>query len=63
LAQVSVNSPLSPFFGFAGVLLLAFGILWNVLTAGGQFANQDSPGFPRASRHNQKAPRAREALW
>jgi hypothetical protein len=45
-----LDNPFSPFFGFAGVFFLVFGILWNVLTAGGQFANAGSPGFPRASR-------------
>jgi hypothetical protein len=45
-----LDNPFSPFFSFAGIFFLAFGILWNVLTAGGQFANTDSPGFPRASR-------------
>jgi hypothetical protein len=45
-----LDNPFSPLFGFAGVFFLVFGILWSVLTAGGQFANTSSPGFPRASR-------------
>jgi hypothetical protein len=45
-----LDNPFSPLFGFAGVFFLVFGILWSVLTAGGQFANTGSPGFPRASR-------------
>jgi hypothetical protein len=45
-----LDNPFSPLFGFAGVFFLVFGIMWSVLTAGGQFANTSSPGFPRASR-------------
>jgi hypothetical protein len=45
-----LDNPFSPLFGFAGVFFLVFGILWSILTAGGQFANTSSPGFPRASR-------------
>jgi hypothetical protein len=45
-----LNSPLALFFGFAGIFFTAFGILWGVLTAGGKFANFDSPAFPRLSR-------------
>ena len=45
-----LDNPFSPLFGFAGVFFLVFGIMWSVLTAGGQFANTNSPGFPRASR-------------
>lgn len=44
-----LDNPFSPLFGFAGVAFLVFGIVWNVLGAGG-FANQDTPGLPRASR-------------
>jgi len=45
-----LDNPLSLFFGFAGVFFTAFGILWSVITAGGRFANFDSPAFPRLSR-------------
>jgi hypothetical protein len=45
-----LDNPFSPLFGFAGVFFLVFGIMWSVLTAGGQFANTSSHGFPRASR-------------
>jgi hypothetical protein len=31
-------------------MFLVFGIVWNILTAGGQFVNQSSPGLPRDSR-------------
>lgn len=44
-----LDNPFSPLFGFAGVFFLVFGIVWNILGAGG-FANQASPGLPRASR-------------
>lgn len=51
LTQTSfLDNPFSPFFEFAGVFFLVFGILWNVLTAGGRFANTSTPAFPRASR-------------
>lgn len=45
-----LDNPFSPLFGFAGVLFLAFGILWNVLTVGGRLTNSDSRHFPRGSR-------------
>lgn len=45
-----LDNPFSPLFGFAGVFFLVFGIVWNVLNAGGQFVNHDTPGLPRASR-------------
>lgn len=44
-----LDNPFSPLFSFAGVFFLVFGIVWNVLGAGG-FANQETPGMPRASR-------------
>lgn len=44
-----LDNPFSPLFGFAGVFFLVFGIVWNILGAGG-FANQETPGMPRASR-------------
>jgi hypothetical protein len=45
-----LDNPFSPLFGFAGVAFLAFGIVWNILTAGNGFANADTPGLPRESR-------------
>ncbi|MEM8533441.1 MAG: hypothetical protein AAGF95_21555 [Chloroflexota bacterium] len=45
-----LDRPLSPFFGFAGIFFLLFGIIWNVLTVGGQVVNKESPGFPRTNR-------------
>lgn len=45
-----LDNPLALFFGFAGIFFVAFGILWSVLTAGGKFANFDSPPFPRLNR-------------
>ncbi len=45
-----LDNPLSLFFGFAGIFFTVFGILWGVLTAGGKFANYDSPAFPRINR-------------
>lgn len=51
LTQTSfLDNPFSPFFAFAGVFFLVFGILWGVLTAGGKFANRETPEYPRASR-------------
>jgi hypothetical protein len=51
LAQTGfLSDPFSPFFSFAGVFFLVFGILWGVLTAGGKFANSETPDYPRASR-------------
>lgn len=45
-----LDNPFSPLFAFAGVFFLVFGILWNVLTIGGRFANTGTPAFPRAGR-------------
>lgn len=45
-----LDNPFSLLFGFTGVFFIVFGILWGVLTAGGRFANTDSPSFPRVSR-------------
>lgn len=42
-----IDEPLGPFF--AGVGLIAFGTLWDVLT-GGTWANASSAAFPRTSR-------------
>lgn len=44
-----IEDPFSPFFSFAGVSFLAFGILWELLTIG-SWANSSSPGLPRLSR-------------
>lgn len=45
-----LDDPYSPlFFGYSGVGFLAFGILWDVLTAG-SWANRGTQGLPRASR-------------
>ncbi len=45
-----LDNPFSPLFGIAGVFFLVFGIAWSILTAGGKFVNQSSPGLPRDSR-------------
>ena len=45
-----LDDPYSPlFFGYSGIGFLAFGILWDVLTAG-SWANQGTEGLPRVSR-------------
>lgn len=45
-----LDDPYSPlFFGYSGIGFLAFGILWDVLTAG-SWANEDTGGLPRVSR-------------
>jgi hypothetical protein len=44
-----IEDPFSPFLGFTGVGLIAFGIVWDSLRAG-FWANNDSPGLPRVSR-------------
>ena len=44
-----IEDPFSPFLGFAGVGLVALGIVWDSLTIG-FWANKDSPGLPRVSR-------------
>lgn len=45
-----LDNPFAPILGGNALALLVVGLLWSVLTAGGRFANADSPGFPRASR-------------
>jgi hypothetical protein len=45
-----LDNPFSPLFGFAGIFFLVFGVVWNILTAGGSFINQGSRGLPRDSR-------------
>lgn len=45
-----LDDPYSPlFFGYSGIGFLAFGILWDVLTAG-SWANRGTEGLPRTSR-------------
>jgi hypothetical protein len=44
-----IGDPFSPLLGFAGVGFIAFGIAWDILTAGG-WANEDGRWFPRSSR-------------
>ncbi|HEX2092648.1 MAG TPA: hypothetical protein VHG28_09615 [Longimicrobiaceae bacterium] len=45
-----LDDPYSPlFFGYSGIGFLAFGILWDVLTAG-SWANRETDGLPRVSR-------------
>lgn len=44
-----ISNRFSPFFGFAGVAFLAFGIAWDALTIG-SWANVDSRRLPRTSR-------------
>ncbi|MCS7059629.1 MAG: hypothetical protein RMN25_00550 [Anaerolineae bacterium] len=44
-----INNRFTPFLGFAGVGFVAFGLIWDALTAG-SWANVDSPGLPRAGR-------------
>lgn len=44
-----ISSPFSPFLGFTGIGFIAFGIVWDSITAG-SWANEGTPGLPRASR-------------
>jgi len=44
-----ISSPFSPFLGFAGIGFVAFGILYDAITAG-VWANAESKNFPRVSR-------------
>ncbi len=44
-----IGNRFSPFFGFAGIGLVAFGILYDAVTAG-SWANIETPGLPRTSR-------------
>lgn len=45
-----LDDPYSPlFFGYSGIGFLAFGILWDTLTAG-SWANEGTAGLPRVSR-------------
>ncbi len=44
-----INNRFTPLFGFAGVGFIAFGLIWDALTAG-SWANISSPELPRAGR-------------
>lgn len=44
-----IENPFSPFFAFAGIGFVAFGIAWDALTAGA-WANRDTARLPRLSR-------------
>ena len=44
-----IGNRFTPFFGFAGIGFIAFGLVWDALTAG-SWANVDTAGLPRASR-------------
>ena len=44
-----IENPFSPFFGFAGIGFVAFGLAWDALTAG-SWANTGTPFLPRAGR-------------
>ena len=45
----AVGDPFSPFFAFAGAGIIAFGIVWDVMTVG-SWANEDSGALPRPNR-------------
>lgn len=44
-----ISSPFSPFLGFAGIGFVAFGILYDAVTAG-VWTNSESKAFPRVGR-------------
>ncbi|MCZ7570422.1 MAG: hypothetical protein M5U01_17795 [Ardenticatenaceae bacterium] len=44
-----IENPFSPFLAFAGIGFIAFGVVWDALTAG-SWANVSTPGLPRISR-------------
>jgi hypothetical protein len=44
-----IENPFSPFFGFAGIVFIAFSLVWDIATSG-SWTNDDSPGLPRISR-------------
>jgi hypothetical protein len=44
-----IEDPFSPFFGFAGISFIAFGIVWDALTAG-SWANVETRTLPRTGR-------------
>ena len=47
--STAIADPITPFLGFAGVGVVAVGVLWSFVTAG-SFANESSPRLPRTSR-------------
>lgn len=44
-----IEDPFSPFFAFAGLGFLAFGLAWDLLTSG-RWANQSTPRLPQTAR-------------
>ncbi len=44
-----IENPFSPFFGFAGIVFIAFSLVWDIATSGA-WTNGDSPALPRISR-------------
>ena len=44
-----ISNPFSPFFSFAGIGFVAFGIVWDTVTIG-SWANRETRGLPRVSR-------------
>ncbi len=44
-----IENPFSPFFGFAGIVFIAFSLIWDIATSGA-WTNADSPRLPRTSR-------------
>jgi hypothetical protein len=44
-----LNNPLSPFLGFAGIIFIAIGVIWDVLF-GSSWVNNDSAQYPRVVR-------------
>ncbi len=44
-----IENPFSPFLAFAGIGFLAFGVVWDALTAGA-WTNDSSPALPRTTR-------------
>ncbi|MDQ6623599.1 MAG: hypothetical protein M3Y86_08965 [Verrucomicrobiota bacterium] len=44
-----IENPFSPFFGLAGVIFIAFTLVWHVATSG-SWTNAETPRMPRVSR-------------
>lgn len=44
-----LNNPLSPFLGFAGIIFIAIGVVWDVLF-GSRWVNVDTAQYPRPVR-------------
>lgn len=44
-----IENPFSPFFGFAGIVFIAFALVWDITTRG-SWANESTPGLPRIGR-------------